>query len=118
MATVAEIAGFAPNPAFLTEFRTSATMQTLLKGIVASAAEVGQSIAPRSDEDDKHYADSIRGRVGVVNYPGVGLTAIGRLYSDNWKAWWIEAGTQALPPRRILARSLAAVSPSYVSAPR
>lgn len=103
---------FIPNPAFAQELACNPAMIAVLTTITAGAHANAVAAAPVGDPSASVYQHNgrkpggykrgLKFKVGLVNYPGIGRTAIGRLYDTDWKAEWIEYGNEHQPPQQIL----------------
>lgn len=90
---------------------TSAAFHEVMKGYAERGAEIAQGLAPVGDREHQYggivdvpgdYRDSIKGI--VVTEDGV---PVGIVHATDFKAWWIEFGTEHQAPMAVLRRARA-----------
>lgn len=106
------------NPFFEEELRCSPQMLALVRSKAEAAKQAAVQIAPVGDPTDYpgrrrpgSYRRGMRAKAGIVDYPGIGRTAVGRLYNVNYKAGWIEYGTSKQSPNPVLSRAVEQATP-------
>ena len=99
--SVISFESFLPNPDMLTELMNQQSMVDAFDRTAQAVAEEARNLAPVLTSA---YYDSIE---GVVGFEEGKLVA--RVIASDYKAWWIEAGTEDTPAFAPLARGAEAV---------
>lgn len=93
---------YLPNPEFNELMERTQTMANAMGVFAEEGADRAKEAAPVLSGD---YKESIKGE-GGFNEEG---KAVGRVWSDDFKAGWIEFGTLYLPARAVLRRAVESV---------
>jgi hypothetical protein len=93
---------FIPNPGFIKILENTPFLDGSLQALAAEGANAARENAPVLTGA---YRDSIVGETGY-NEDGI---YIGRINAYDYKAWWIEAGTEDTPAFGTLQQGLDAI---------